>query len=153
MNNDDRELLFHKYMRTSKMMFHKTHESVEQVGLSRGQPPLLMSLWRQDKQSRRELCECMDRKPATITKMVKRLENNGFVSSQMDPIDSRISRVCLTDKGRNIEECVKSIHTQLHLNIFKDLSNEELDTFEALLDKIRENMLGMETINKENKHE
>jgi DNA-binding MarR family transcriptional regulator len=81
MNNENRERTFHKYMRTSKIMFHKTNERLERVGLSRGQPPLLMSLWKKDKQSRRNLCESMDRKPATITKMVKRLENNGFVTS------------------------------------------------------------------------
>ena len=144
MKNKSRELIFHKYMRTSKMLSHRTYECMRPIGLSRGQAPLLMALWKEDEQSRSQLCESMERTPATISKMVRRLENNGFVTSRIDDQDSRISRVCLTQKAKDIEDVVKQKQAQLHTSIFKGLSNEELTIFENLLDKIQDNMMTME---------
>jgi len=144
MDNEKRELIFHKYMRTSKMLSHRTYEYMRPIGLSRGQAPLLMALWKEDEQSRSQLCGSMERKPATISKMVRRLENNGFVTSRIDHQDSRISRVCLTQKAKEIEDIVKEKHTQLHTNIFKGLTSEEMTIFENLLDRIQENMMTME---------
>jgi len=141
MNISDRENIFHKLMRTSKMVSHKTFDSLSEIGLFRGQPPLLMALWNKDCQSRKELCDLMDRKPATITKMVKRLESNDFVTSRIDIVDSRVSRVCLTDKGKAIEEPVKMLHQELQSAVFEGFTDEELNTFGELLDKIRGNMM------------
>lgn len=132
--------IFHNFMNASKMVFHITHDQLDQVGLYRGQPPLLFALWERDEQSRKELCQSMKRQPATVTKMVKRLENNGFVTSRPDSMDSRVARVCLTQKGKAIEDHVNQIYTDLEHDIFKGFSKEELKAFEVALGKIRSNI-------------
>jgi DNA-binding MarR family transcriptional regulator len=133
--------IFHKYMNTSKMTAQKTHEKLEKVGLYKGQPPLLFALWEKDEQSGRELCQVIGVRPATVTKMVKRLKNAGFVTTRQDMEDSRVQRVCLTDKGRAVEDHVREIYEELYKTIFKGFDEEEMKSMEEFMDRIQENIV------------
>lgn len=139
-----RDELFHKFMHISRKTFHKTHSELESIGLYRGQPPLLFSLWEKDEQSRKELGQSLRVQPATVTKMVKRLSLNGFLTSKQDGEDSRISRVCLTEKGKEVEAQVRGIYDGLKEDVFKGFSDEDLAQFTSYLDKIGSN-LGVQT--------
>jgi DNA-binding MarR family transcriptional regulator len=136
MNSD----LHHQYMYTSKLVFQNTHEQLEKIGLYRGQPPMLFELWKQDGLSRKELAEKQSSTPATITKMIKRLEKTGFVVSRPDAIDGRISRVYLTDKGQYIKDDVEEIFKALGDHTFKGFSQEEKEQLSLLLSKINNNL-------------
>lgn len=135
------DMIFHRYLHTSKMAFHRTHERVDKVGLYRGQPNLLFALWEKDGQSKKELSENIGRKAATITKMVGRLENNGFVESRRDAEDSRVSRVYLTEKGKSVEKEVRSIYENLRTDIFDGFTEDELAVFDTFMLRIQENIL------------
>lgn len=135
------DMIFHRYLHTSKMAFHRTHERVDRVGLYRGQPNLLFALWERDGQSKKELSENIGRKAATITKMVGRLENNGFVESRRDAEDSRVSRVYLTEKGRSVEDEVRRIYENLRSDIFDGFTEDELAVFDTFMLRIQENIL------------
>jgi len=143
MQNTGWDNVFHKYMRTSKMTLHKTCEKLDDLGLYRGQPPMLFALWERDRQSGRELCETLGVQPATVAKMVKRLKNTGFVTTVNDLNDSRISRVCLTDKGRTVKTDVIRIYQGLNECIFKGFDKSQLQLFEGFLDKMQKNILEM----------
>src|SRR6056297_139378 len=138
--------IIHKYMHTSKMTAHKMHNELEKVGLYRGQPPLLFALWKKDGQSGTELCRILGVQPATVTKMVKRLKNNGFVFTRRDENDSRVTKVCLTEKGRRIEEDVKGIYGEFDRIMFKDFDEEQVKSLEFLLDKIQSNISSIKAI-------
>lgn len=146
MHYKESEALYHKFMQTSRMTSQTTHEALEKVGLYKGQPPLLFLLWEKDGQSRSELREVMGTQPATITKMVARLEKNGFVCSRQDEKDLRVSRVYLTDKGKGIEENVSYIFKNLNRQVFSGFNEEELIVFSETLDRIRENIRKLKPI-------
>ena len=57
----------------------RIHILLESVGLYRGQPPLLFALWHQDGQTHSELAERLHVTPATITRMIQRMEKTGFL--------------------------------------------------------------------------
>jgi DNA-binding MarR family transcriptional regulator len=137
---------FHKYIKTSKMTLYKTCEKLDDLGLYRGQPPMLFALWEKDGQSGRELCEMLGIQPSTVAKMVKRLKNTGFITTMSDAKDSRISRVYLTDKGRAVEEDVKEIYAELNESIFKGFDKEQVQLLEGFLDKMQRNILDMNKV-------
>ena len=145
--------VFHKYMHTSKMTAHKTHEDLEKVGLYRGQPPLLFALWKQDGLSGSELSKTLGIKPSTVAKMVKRLKNAGFVTTMQDPGDSRISNVYLTDKGRLVESDVNCIYEELNQTIFRDFDQKQMKLLEELLDKMQANILFAKSVGRGEKNE
>ncbi|WP_461205859.1 MarR family winged helix-turn-helix transcriptional regulator [Clostridium sp. DL1XJH146] len=138
-NEEEREL-YHLFLYVSKLTFNKTHNQLEKIGLYRGQPPLLFSLWDKDGKSRSELCKILDSKPATITKMIKRLEKSGFVVSRQDGQDSRVSRVFLTTKGKEIRGEVEEIYKNLEKEAFYGFSDKKREILRELLLLMKSNL-------------
>jgi len=62
--------------------------------------------------SSRELAELLDIRPSSLTEMLTRLESEGLVIRTTDSEDRRVSRVSLTDKGKELAEKMKAEHEQ-----------------------------------------
>jgi len=74
--------------------------SAQEIGLSWGQPQILMSLASKDMQTQKELCEFIRIKPASMTDILKRMERDELIDRIRDEKDLRSIRVCITEKGR-----------------------------------------------------
>jgi DNA-binding MarR family transcriptional regulator len=118
----------------------KSHSKLDQLGLYKGQPPLLEVLWKDDGRTQKEIAETLRVSRATISKMVSRMEQNGFLKTLPDNNDGRITRVYLTKKGLELKEEVRKINTEMSQIILNDFSNEEKELFEKLLLKVKENL-------------
>jgi DNA-binding MarR family transcriptional regulator len=113
---------------------------LEEFGLFRGQPPLLFALWEEEGLTHSDLAERLQVQPATITKMIKRMERAGFVERSQDTEDQRVSRVCLTDVGRNIRDAVEGVLRELEEQTFAGFSSEERALLNRFLLRIRDNL-------------
>lgn len=121
--------------------YHGHHrDAFHSLGLHHGQHRLLFVLWKHEGFTQRELATKMEIQPATLTRMVQRMERAGFVCRKADPNDERISRVFLTDKARQIRTEVRNRRKQLSNRAAKDFSPEEKETLTSLLIRLRENM-------------
>ncbi len=130
--------------RISHLHHKQMHETWESLGLYRGQPFMLHLLWEQDGRTHSELAGLMRRSPATITNMVKRMEKAGFVERRADPEDERISRVYLTDAGRQIKERVDAAWRAFEEQTFAGFDQAELDTLQKLLERVHNNLMPKE---------
>jgi DNA-binding MarR family transcriptional regulator len=117
---------------------------LEEFGLFRGQPPLLFALWEKEGLTHSELAEHLHVQPATITKMIKRMERAGFVERNQDAEDQRVSRVYLTDAGRNIRDAVEGVLRKLEEQTFAGFSSEERALLNQFLLRIRNNLMQKE---------
>lgn len=136
----DKHMKLKRFMKINRLFMHSKHHQLEALGLYRGQPRLLFLLWKTDGLSRKEIVDHLGIQPATVTKMVKRLENNEFVVSKADANDSRVSRVYLTPKGHDIHGAVEEIYEHYYEILYGGLSEEEIISFESILGKIEDNM-------------
>jgi DNA-binding MarR family transcriptional regulator len=125
----------------SKLHRGRMHTLFEELGLYHGQPPLLFALWDQDGQTHRELAGRLHIQAATMTKMVQRMEKAGFLERRADPDDQRVSRVYLTDAGRNIREDVNQVFRRLEDETFADFVLEERVLLRRFFLQMRENLL------------
>jgi DNA-binding MarR family transcriptional regulator len=121
------------------------HETWESLGLHRGQPLVLRMLWEQDGRIHSELAAVLRRSPATITNMVKRMEKAGFVERCSDPDDERVSRVYLTDAGREIQAGVEAAWRSFEQQTFSGFEQDELDTLCDLLMRVLDNLIPKES--------
>ncbi len=113
----------------------------EALGLYQGQPPLLRQLWDEEGLTQTELAERLKLAPATVTKMLQRMEKTGFIARQTDPEDQRISRVYLTEAGRAVQDRVEEVFRTLEAETFANLTSEESLLLRRLFLQIRENLL------------
>ncbi len=114
---------------------------LEAIGLYRGQPPVLFVLWEQEGLTHTELAEHLHNSPATITKMVQRMEKAGFVQRRPDASDQRISRVYLTDAGKAIRQQVQAVFDTMEAETFAGFTNEERAALRRFLQQIRQNLI------------
>lgn len=125
----------------SRLHYQRAHGLLESLGLGRGQPPVLHLLWEQDGLTHGELAERLGLTPATISRMLQRMEKNGFVQRRPDPTDQRVSRVYLTEAGRDVRARLQAIWEQMEIENFAGFSDEERAVLRDLLFRIRGNLL------------
>ena len=118
----------------------RAHALLEEIGLHRGQPPMLRALWDQEGRTHSELAELLHVRPATITKMIQRMERAGFVQRRPDPDDERVSRVYLTNAGHAIRESVDDAMDELEAELLCGFSREERVVLRRFFGRIRDNL-------------
>ena len=110
------------------------------IGLHSGQVQILIALWEQDVQSQAELVRKLCVSPPTINKMVKKLIQSGFITTQKCPEDKRLTRVRLTAKGARIQPQVEEQLDKLEKVLLQDFSETEKVLIPILLEKLSENL-------------
>jgi DNA-binding MarR family transcriptional regulator len=119
----------------------RAHTLLEELGLYRGQSPMLYALWEQEGLAHGELAARLHVRPATVTKMLKRMEKAGFVERRPDLEDQRVSRVYLTDAGRAIRDEVEQVWRALEDETFIGFSLEERVLLRRFLLQMRDNLI------------
>jgi DNA-binding MarR family transcriptional regulator len=118
----------------------RIHTLLEALGLYRGQPSVLQALWEQEGLMHTELARRLQVQPATITKMLQRMEKAGFVERRPDPDDQRVSRVYLTGAGRAVRADVQQVWQRLEEEAFASFTLEEQVLLRRFFLQIRENL-------------
>jgi DNA-binding MarR family transcriptional regulator len=129
-----------------RLMRTRMHALWDEIGLYRGQPFVLHTLWEQEGITHSELASRMHVRPATVSNMIKRMEKAGFVQRRPDTADERVSRVYLTEAGRAIRERVENVWRELDTATLAGFSQEERALLRRLLLRVRDNMLGMRKV-------
>jgi len=119
----------------------RVHTLLEALGLYSGQPPVLRALWQQEGLTHTELAKLLHVQPATITKMLQRMEKSGFVQRRPDLEDQRVSRVYLTPAGHAIQDAVRQVWQTLEAETFADFTMEERVLLRRFFLQIRENLM------------
>lgn len=123
-----------------KAHYARARAVLDDIGLYRGQQFVLCALWDQEGITHSELADVLHVHPATVTNALKRMERAGFVERRSDPTDQRLSRVYLTDVGREIRGAVEGIWAELEEQTIAGFSETERETLERLLERVCENL-------------
>ncbi len=140
MSGSAQESLEVLFAEVCKLRHKRVHALFHTLGLHRGQPAVLRALWEQEGLTHTELCRRLGVQPATITKMICRMEKAGFVERRPDPRDGRVSRVYLTAAGRTVREEVQRIWEILEKETFAGLDDRERELLRDFLRRIKDNL-------------
>jgi DNA-binding MarR family transcriptional regulator len=124
----------------SHLHHSRAHQLLEGLGLYRGQPPMLRTLWEKEGLTQTELADHLQIKPATVTKMLQRMEKAGFIIRKCDPDDQRVTRVYLTDIGRAVQNEVEAVFTTMSEETFAGFTFEEAILLRRFMLQIRDNL-------------
>ena len=102
---------------------------------------MLHALWEQEGLTHGELAARLHVQPATVTKMIQRMERTGFVECKPDAQDQRVSRVYLTDAGRAIQTEVKQVWRTMEDETFAGFTPEERVWMHRFFLHMRENLI------------
>jgi DNA-binding MarR family transcriptional regulator len=97
----DSQLCFSLY--STSMAINRTYKPLlDELGITYPQYLVLSALWETDCQTISAIADRLSLEPSTITPLVKRLEQAGFLSRRRNPEDEREVKVHLTAKGKNL---------------------------------------------------
>src|SRR4029079_14265481 len=111
---------------------------LREIDIHAGQEVVLWELSRQDGLCQSQLVERMCVQPPTVSKMLDRMEITGLVRRSPDAEDSRISRVYLTEQGRNNLQGVRDIWNGLEQRLTDHLTIDERVLLRRLLLQVYE---------------
>lgn len=136
----DKDSLYYIFLQILRLHHIRTHDLLDEIGIYPGQPPMLFILSKEEGLSQKELADKLKLAPATITVMLKRMEKADLVERRQDIDDQRITRVYLTDKGKNMCNMAQEVTKVLDEECFGNFTVEEKIILRRLLMQMRDNL-------------
>ncbi|MBU5439363.1 MarR family transcriptional regulator [Tissierella sp. MSJ-40] len=126
--------------KAAKKMADEFNDRLMKLGITRVQWIALFYLGKYDGISQKELGELMDIKESTVARLIDRMEKEDYVCRLKDKDDRRITKLYLTEKGKKYrQECLPEGEKMAEI-FTKGISQEELDIFMKVVDKILSNI-------------
>ena len=126
----DRQLCFPLYAAARRAMGRYT-PYLRPLGITYTQYLVFLALWEQDELPVGELCKKLYLDNGTLTPLLKRMEDDGYVTRERRRDDERVVTVRLTERGRGLQNRAK--HIPANVGQCLPLSSEEADTLYSLL--------------------
>jgi DNA-binding MarR family transcriptional regulator len=141
--------LNHLYAQTSHMHFRRTIFRFSDQGLGEGQPKVLFQLRENDGCIQAELARHCHLEPATVTATLCRMEKAALVKRLPDAQDMRVTRVFLTEAGREMGRTLDRLNQEIGEECFAAFTDGEREQMRGFLARMADNMHRAETIGKD----
>ena len=76
--------------------------------------------------------------PRSLTRMIKKMEEEGLIERRPDLEDKRSVRIFLTDEGMKKKHEAKEVVESFNRAVRKDISNKDLKVFFEVLEKVHQ---------------
>ena len=113
-------------------------QGVEGIVPSHGD--ILVILFQGEKYSMKELADKIHRTKPTVTVLIEKLVDYGFVAKEKSCTDSRVTYIKLTKKGIELKPIFDNISKKLNALLYGGFTDEETEIFEKLLHKVNSRM-------------
>jgi DNA-binding MarR family transcriptional regulator len=100
---------------------------------------ILYVLHRNGPVSLKEIARHTRKDKSTVTGVVQRLEERGYLARERDPEDARVTRVKLTEKAAALAPRLFAVSNRLKARLFRGFSANERETLLRLLAKMERN--------------
>ncbi|HWU78864.1 MAG TPA: MarR family transcriptional regulator [Caulobacter sp.] len=110
---------------------------LDELGVTYTQWIIIVALWEQDNQTVGGLGEKLFLESNTLTPILKKLEELGFLSRRRAPADERQVLVSLTEAGR----ALRNKGVQKNLVAASGLTPEEFQTVQKMVARLRDNLI------------
>jgi len=98
---------------------------MEKVGMFRGQGLVLCQVVKNNGMTQTEIAEALSVQGATITNMLKKMEEAHLITRQRDPHDNRLVRVYATQAGIELETSIAEQLVHLENSILAGISESD----------------------------
>ena len=129
--------LFNAFQRLSRQIRRTSHQTIrEKGGLYHRQAYLLHLVAENDGTNQKDLAEQMYIRPSSMTEMLMKLEDSGFITRKQDHQDQRVMRINLTEMGQREVEQLIAINDDFADSVFNILSEVEKEQMLTMIEKL-----------------
>ncbi|MGW3149553.1 MarR family winged helix-turn-helix transcriptional regulator [Streptomyces sp. NPDC001177] len=131
----------HALFRVARLHRMLAGQLLRETGLHPGQEMLMMYLWETNSQRQVDLARVLDADPATVTRMVRRLEKAGFVRRVPHPDDKRSTTVEPTVASQALRGKVEDMWRRLEELTLDGCEKGEAQLLLHLLEQVERNLI------------
>ena len=114
------------------------------TGIVTSHGDILAALFKYEELTMLEVAHLIRRDKSTVTALVNKLMNAGFIEKYQSETDRRVMCIRLTEKGRQLQPDFSAISDTLLTRIYRGFSEEEQQILIALLHRIQKNIKDQE---------
>ncbi|MBN1805347.1 MAG: MarR family transcriptional regulator [Sedimentisphaerales bacterium] len=115
------------------------------IEINNAQGRIMFSLWKKDSIPINELAKKTQLKKSTLTSMLDRLENMGYVKRVRSKKDRRKILIKRTKKDKTMEKKYVEVSEEMTRLFYKGFSENQINRFEKDLEQILNNLTEFET--------
>ena len=124
--------------RATHHTLHALSAALSDLNLSAAEINALANLGEGGTLSVRQLSERTGTRASTLTGLLDRLENRGYLVREVDPTDRRSFRLPLTDQGREVAAQARAAITDLERTALSQLDAAQLAGYRAVISALEE---------------
>jgi len=115
-----------------------------EIDINPAQGRIMFVLWQEDGLPIHELVRRTSLGKSTLTSMLDRLESAGLIGRERSHSDRRVIVVRRTEQDRSRQKTYEAVSEEMSRIYYADLSDAEIDRFEATLQRMYENLTSYE---------
>ncbi|MDF2615649.1 MAG: transcriptional regulator [Sedimentibacter sp.] len=112
------------------------NKCLSDLNLTPAQAVTLHTLLMHDEINQLTLGEKIQKDRTTTSSILQKLEENGYIKRETDPVDRRSSIIYVTQKGNDVQDKLSEKLNEINSTFSENLTNEELETLNSLLKKL-----------------
>jgi len=116
------------------------NEKIDRICSSHGAILDFLNDSKKNKNRMSEIVDEINRSKSTVSELVSKLENLGYVEKKCCVNDSRIVYVVITEKGKRVRDRYEEVYNDLIDKTFKNFSSNEKGYILKMLERIDENL-------------
>lgn len=128
------------FMQASHAYFQKSFQQLNNIGLHPGQPPMLWHIFEEEGLSQKELARRLQVRPPTVNVSLQRMERADYICRRQDEKDQRVSRIYLTEKGRQLAEQIGEMMKDSNSRMTQGFTEAEICLLTRFLKQMIVNM-------------
>ncbi len=101
---------------------------------------ILFYLYKKDNSTMKDIADKIHRTKATLTVLIDKLEENGFVTREKSSQDNRNTLISLTNKSKKLKPIFEQISKELNDLLYNNFTEEEAYLLDSLLVKMVKNL-------------
>jgi DNA-binding MarR family transcriptional regulator len=131
--------LVHDVSRMRRTLFD---QAVKPLGITRAQWWALANLSRHDTEGviQSDLARLLDVGKVTVGGLIDRLEAGGLVERRADPLDRRIKRIFITERGFGVIDQMANVGRELNAVILRGIPHDQVHVAEEVMHRMKENL-------------
>ena len=75
---------------------------------------------------------------SSLSRMLKNMEDEGYITRRQDENDKRVVMICLSEAGKKLKKKIEEVVLEFNSRLFGKLDIEQLRTFEHVTNVIKE---------------
>ena len=124
----------------ARLMRTYVDQLARQYGMTRAQWAVLVRVERTEGLKQHELAEMLDLQPITLTRLIDRLCDNGWIERRSDDTDRRVNRLYLRKAARPLLGKLSGLRSELTATALEGISPSDAQRLLTQLETIKENV-------------